>query len=734
MYRQIFLFALLSSQALFGREVPGKTHLFPNQEIKYAHQRASSEFSFNGNQLNIGKLYHGDKLLTVNLDLSLINEILIIKEIPNLRGDLINAYDDDDRKFITQLHIRFNFKKPVFAQDIKSNEKIELNEIIFSYDFKLNRDQDIKILEEDYRSIDRLQLPMQLKALTLLDLSSKLSKFDKEMFQYGVALEYHEISHLIKTILRNKNSKSFQSETNTSSTLIWQSLTDVLRESRHLDLVRSSRIRIHGGTRSHQRWNELKLKKLDSNPSLVEKNLEIRNLDQYLPEFRFYSLKNEACLKFEEKLKLNGCLGRSAYEESQINELFEKLELLYKDRLLLKHDYVHKGFEDEIDNLMRNILKVDNELIAQGTAISKARRIKIWGRFLRVISYNKNYDEIRFFEEGAFHKEYSPFFVKRLISILLRTDKEILEENGVDLELIKEIKTQFIDTDLELLGNDLGNGLVNVLGQIFKKRDWVPYIRVASNFRDNHLTKYRDRVFKDLFHPNGMKPGDILVEKDLQANTDVLIPGYWIHAAIYLGSIKDMKKMGIWDDPRIDVIKYEIEKYRSSEDRQYYLNDVWKNKLSFEDIPWFFESDRPGVGVHPFIKFLKTDGMAVLRPTQNWELQQIKNIFYRANERMYFMYDYNHNVRNKFTVSCSKVVLKVFDQITFPVSHNLGYVSVSPDQIAQPVSRDPSRPELGELKLIMFLDAYQEGKKVFDHSDPKTFGVYQQYLKASGAL
>lgn len=276
--------------------------------------------------------------------------------------------------------------------------------------------------------------------------------------------------------------------------------------------------------------------------------------------------------------------------------------------------------------------------------------------------------------------------------------------------------------------------MINVLGQVFKKRDWVPYLRVSTMFRDNYLTAHRERVFKDLFGEGGMEMGDIILEKDMRANTDVLIPGYWVHASIFMGTIKEMKAIGIWDDPGFSIIRYEIEKYRTDASRQYYLNTKWKNKLPFDEIPWFFESDRPGVGVHPFIKFLRTDGMAVLRPTKNWNEQTIKWIMKRANERMYFPYDYVHNVRNKFYVSCSKVVLKVFDQITFPVSQNLGYISVSPDQIGQPVSLDPTRADQGELKLIMFLDAHQEGKMTFKHDDPSTYENYETYLKATGTI
>ena len=291
---------------------------------------------------------------------------------------------------------------------------------------------------------------------------------------------------------------------------------------------------------------------------------------------------------------------------------------------------------------------------------------------------------------------------------------------------------ELISTKLDDKGTELSEGLVNILGQVFKKRRWVPYLRFPTMFRENFMTSRRDYVYSHLFAKEGMEPGDIILEKDMQANTDVLIPGYWIHAALYLGTIKDLKAMGLWDDPRLSIIQHEIELYRSSADRQYYLNEQWSNKLPFDEIPWFYESDRPGVGVHPLHKFMKTDGMAVLRPSHGYDLEYKKRVYYRANERMYFPYDYVHNVRNKFSVSCSKVILKIFNDITFPVSESLNFISVSPDQIGQPVASDPKVFEEGELKLVMFFDAEDKGNLKFHHKDQSTYDFYPKYLEFSG--
>jgi hypothetical protein len=472
--------------------------------------------------------------------------------------------------------------------------------------------------------------------------------------------------------------------------------------------------------------------------------------------------------------------------------------LAAQDLIKNQYRYIHKGLEVPLWKFIYSKLAVDNTLMMTKEGVLSSSwpmkikkqvsnliddlRMTYWTTFLNSLDSSKEYEIFRFYEEGDHHKFVGRFFVSRLLAGLkhyvsahherLRSsryeelgrfnrntanelfkkyilaariaeridssEKERLERlisKKVKNGNIDQIMQDYIDTDLEHMGNRVGSKIVNVLGQIFKKRKWVPYLRFTTMFRKNHLTQYRDRVFKQLFSKNGMRPGDIILEKDLKANTDVIIPGYWVHAAMYVGTIKQLKMMGIWDHPDFNMIQYEIEKYRKSPARQKYLKDTLRVKESFENIPWFYESDRPGVGVHPMHKFAQTDGMAVLRPSGKWTTPNIVNILKRANRYMYFPYDYVHNVRNQFYVSCSKVVLKIFDQVTFPVSNSLAYISVSPDQIGQPVSLDPNRPEQGDLKLIFYFDPENKGKLIYDHRRPKTgdnLKAYHHYLKSSG--
>ena len=83
-------------------------------------------------------------------------------------------------------------------------------------------------------------------------------------------------------------------------------------------------------------------------------------------------------------------------------------------------------------------------------------------------------------------------------------------------------------------------------------------------------------------------------------------------------------------------------------------------------------------------------------------------------------------------VTCSKLVLRLFTNITFPLSENGPYLTVSPDQLSQTIAMDPYNPNSAELKLITFLNAEDQGKRSFSHLDKSTYKNYDDILDKIG--
>ncbi len=758
------------------QEKPGKTVLYPYFELsQYNFQPQHIRVHLKENELTFVNV---DK--TIQFALSDIHELTLVKEVPDLRGELINLFDDQQLSILSKLYLRMNV--------IKDNQEMDY---FLTLDFAIKNDVQLGILKSDISKINELNLPTDIVIRTKKDLYNLLNEHHRVFYQYPLFQHIDDIQKkreleksffkvLVKE-LKKSVGKTYHAENYHMGNILFSAIDESLSQEYSQNELLGTRSRLYRGARARERENRLKELKNKRNLYRVVENLKVRHLPIEMNDFRKRRLQDEFCMDYEYTAhkycagRFNGALIKGVMG-SQIDQRFlglankledfglemKRFDNFIQDR---KFDYIHKGEQSKLDMYLLKLLEIDDDIVQTIELAKKNKderfldiktnllrvRLGLWSSFLAPIIKLNDYDISRFYNEGHFYKVYGSNIFKDGLEFIQTQLKDVLPFNWAVIEMSElapfatgdvflssdEIKmglNDLVATEVEKKGTDLGEGLVNGLGQVFKKRPWVPYLRVSTMFRENFMTARRDFVYSHLFAKDGMEPGDIILEKDMQANTDVLIPGYWVHASLYLGSIKDMKAMGLWDDSRMAVIRHEIELYRTSMDRQYYLNVEWGNKLEFDDIPWFYESDRPGVGVHPLHKFMRTDGMAVLRPSSGYDLDYKKQVYFRANERMYFPYDYVHNVRNKFSVSCSKVILKLFNDITFPVSEYLSYMSVSPDQIGQPVSLDPRRPLEGELKLIMFFDAEDKGNLNFHHKDESTFGFYPKYLKFTGRL
>ncbi len=59
-----------------------------------------------------------------------------------------------------------------------------------------------------------------------------------------------------------------------------------------------------------------------------------------------------------------------------------------------------------------------------------------------------------------------------------------------------------------------------------------------------------------------LKPGDVLIERRNWYVSNAFLPGYWPHAALYVGSAEDLKNLGLADDPYVQKHLEEFRKTR----------------------------------------------------------------------------------------------------------------------------------------------------------------------------
>ncbi|MGB5567730.1 MAG: YiiX/YebB-like N1pC/P60 family cysteine hydrolase [Sedimenticolaceae bacterium] len=155
-----------------------------------------------------------------------------------------------------------------------------------------------------------------------------------------------------------------------------------------------------------------------------------------------------------------------------------------------------------------------------------------------------------------------------------------------------------------------------------------------------------------------LRAGDILVERTPFRLTDSFIPGYWGHAAIWVGSEVELRDLGIWDHPVI----------------QPYQDDIRSGRRVVEAL-------RPGVEMNSLQHFLNIDDLAVLR--EHRPLPHDKaHVVGQALREVGKHYDFNYDLHTRDRLGCAELVYHAYGHIDWPSRRELGRLVIAPDDIA----------------------------------------------------
>lgn len=135
-----------------------------------------------------------------------------------------------------------------------------------------------------------------------------------------------------------------------------------------------------------------------------------------------------------------------------------------------------------------------------------------------------------------------------------------------------------------------------------------------------------------------LKPGDVFVTRHDDALSNLFLPGFWPHAALYLGTNAEMAEMGI------DVPEGEGEG------------------------PWFLESKKDGVWIRPSVETMAVDALVVVRsPLDSGELVEAIR---RAVSHVGKPYDFLFDFRTADRLVCTEVIYRGYHGIG-PVKFHL---------------------------------------------------------------
>ncbi len=219
-------------------------------------------------------------------------------------------------------------------------------------------------------------------------------------------------------------------------------------------------------------------------------------------------------------------------------------------------------------------------------------------------------------------------------------------------------------------------------------------INLISLIFGNTVGLYADREGKLYNNPSvtdsiasQLRPLDILLEKTPFRLTDRFIPGHFGHVAIWLGTEKELRDLGIWDHPV--VIPHHAH--------------LRSDGTTTRNGHCIVEALRSGVQLSPLSHFLNVDDFAIIRPTTLDTPELQREALLMAFRQIGKDYDFNFDINTTDKIVCSELAYISFPSIDWPSEATLGRHTMCPDHVArQAYTGNP-------LKLVMF---YHDGVSV----------------------
>jgi 1-acyl-sn-glycerol-3-phosphate acyltransferase len=181
-----------------------------------------------------------------------------------------------------------------------------------------------------------------------------------------------------------------------------------------------------------------------------------------------------------------------------------------------------------------------------------------------------------------------------------------------------------------------------------------------------------------------LRPGDIVIERRNWYLSNAFLPGYWPHSALYVGTVSDLRTLGLGDDPRVAKHLETFGRLDAAGHASALIEAVSEGVV--------FTTAEHSIG--------EADSVAVLRPRLTPE--QTKEVIARAFSHVGKPYDFDFDFFSGDKLVCTEVVYRAFGStIDFPLVDVLGRKTLPAVEIVRHWSSAQGGPQ---LEFIAFLD------------------------------
>lgn len=224
------------------------------------------------------------------------------------------------------------------------------------------------------------------------------------------------------------------------------------------------------------------------------------------------------------------------------------------------------------------------------------------------------------------------------------------------------------------------------------------------------------------------EPGDFYLTRKEWRMTNVGIPGFWTHSAMFIGTPEE--RAIYFDEPEIhdwvaskgatsfeDLLKQTSEIYKAHPGV-----DAWGEIRVIEALD-------AGVIFNSIETSLDADGAAVFRPlvSKLEKAKAIYNSFYYTGQPYDFHFDFDSDT----ALVCSELIFKAYQPATdqqgvdFPLNRAVGKKMLTPSEIAQWYEETVGTPEQ-EIDLVMFIDSNEKDRVAFQSTKEAFIGSWKR--------
>ena len=183
-----------------------------------------------------------------------------------------------------------------------------------------------------------------------------------------------------------------------------------------------------------------------------------------------------------------------------------------------------------------------------------------------------------------------------------------------------------------------------------------------------------------------LQPGDILLERRNWYLSNAFLPGFWPHAALYVGRLDDLLELNIADDPTVQPL---LEEYLeiAADGRDHTV----------------IESVSEGVIFNSLTESMHADYVAVLRPRLSHE--EIGEAIVRAFRHHGKPYDFEFDFFTSDKLVCTELVYRAYEgMLQFDLVRVMGRDTLPALELVRKYNRERGQPGQ-ELDFVLFLDA-----------------------------